>query len=288
MSVPPLAKRLRELWSNAERNGISQDECVAEEARQLDEFVAIWSRALLLPGDTDLVASILREIGQWRGIDDLEEVRQRCIAALADLKRHWQATVSAVDAPNVERYYDTADLCIEELMWWHTLQEDRSPLAYVAALELACDAHCQRYLDFGSGVGSGALLFESHGFEVTLADISSVMLAFCRQRFATRGRPASFLDLKSATLPAGRFDFITAMDVFEHLVDPAGTIDALDQALAPGGFIYGRFAADEDDDRPQHIVQDFSPVLERFNELGYDEVFHDDWLWGHLAFRKPR
>jgi hypothetical protein len=30
---------------------------------------------------------------------------------------------------------------------------------------------------------------------------------------------------KQSELPATAFDFITAMDVFEHLVDPAGTVD---------------------------------------------------------------
>lgn len=283
----PLATRLRELWSNAERNGLSREECIAEEARQLDECIAQWRHALLLPGETDLVRSTLREIGRWRGLDDLDAVRRRCTTALADLKRHWQSTVAAVDGPSVGRYYDTADLCIEELMWWHTLEDDRSPLAYVAALEVAAGAGARRHLDFGSGVGSGALLFHDHGFDVTLADVSSVLLAFCRQRFATRSRTATFLDLKQVELPAAHFDFITAMDVFEHLVDPVGTVDALDRSLEPGGIIYGRFAADEDDDRPQHIVRDFGPVLDRFRRLGFTEAFRDDWLWGHLAFRKP-
>ena len=50
-------------------------------------------RALLLPGETDLVRSTLTEIGQWRGIGELEEVRRRCTTSLADLKRHWQQTV---------------------------------------------------------------------------------------------------------------------------------------------------------------------------------------------------
>ena len=57
--------------------------------------------------------------------------------------------------------------------------------------------------------------------------------------------------------------------------------------LAPGGCVYGRFAADADADRPQHIVHDFGPVLDRFRALGFEEVFRDDWLWGHIAFRKP-
>ena len=143
------------------------------------------------------------------------------------------------------------------------------------------------YLDFGSGVGSGALLFRSNNFEVTLADISSVLLSFCKRRFNDRGRDATFIDLKQSKLPDNAFDFITAMDVFEHLVDPAATVDSLDRSMKPGGYVYGRFSADDDDhDRPQHIVHDFRPVFDRFAELGFRRVFEDDWLWGHQSFRK--
>jgi SAM-dependent methyltransferase len=287
MHSKPLAQRLRDLWEGAERNGLSQDACAAEEARLIEELATRWRAALLLPGESDFEHSTLLEIGRWRGIDDLAEVRRRCESSLGDLKEHWQALVPAVDAAHVERYYDTADRCIEELMWWHTLHDDRSPLAYVTALDLATTAGGRRYLDFGSGVGSGALLFDAHGFAVTLADISSVMLAFCRQRFATRGRAAQRVDLKERSLPDAAFDFVTAMDVFEHLVDPTGALDLLAHVLRPGGIIYGRFAAEDDHDRPQHIVHDFGPLLERFARLGFVEVFRDDWLWGHLAFRKP-
>jgi SAM-dependent methyltransferase len=171
-------------------------------------------------------------------------------------------------------------------MWWHTLADDNSPLAYVAALEFALSANCKSYLDFGSGVGSGALLFRSNGFDVTLADISGVMLSFCKYRFDTRGCAASFIDLKQSMLPPDAFDFITAMDVFEHLVNPVEAVDSLARCLKAGGYIYGRFHCEVDHERPQHIVQDFGPVFDRFHELGFKEVFRDDWLWGHQVFQK--
>ena len=171
-------------------------------------------------------------------------------------------------------------------MWWHTLVDDNSPLAYVVALEFASLVGCKTCLDFGSGVGSGALLFRSRGFDVTLADISRMMLSFCKYRFDARGLDASFINLKHSKLPANAFDFITAMDVFEHLVDPAGTVDLLHHCLKPGGYVYGRFASEIDPDRPEHIVQDFQPVFGRFAELGFQEVFRDEWLWGHQVFRK--
>jgi mycofactocin glycosyltransferase len=282
----PLPARVQDLWLTAKRLGTSSEQCAAEQKRELDECAAIWSRALMLPAMDGLVSSTLQEIGQWRGIDDLAIVRRRCEESLRSLKLRWEKTVQQVDTLRVQEYYDTADDCIEELMWWHTLTDDNSPLAYVAALEFASLNGCKTYLDFGSGVGSGALLFASNGFDVSLADISSVMLSFCRFRFELRKRRAMFIDLKESPLPDSAFDFITAMDVFEHLVDPVGTVDTLDRCLKPGGYVYGRFASDEDRERPQHIVQDFRPVFARFAELGFKEVFRDEWLWGHQVYQK--
>jgi len=281
-----LPVRLREMWNNAQRNNLSSDECARRQALELDEYTAIWTRALLLPRESDLVRSTLVEVGRWRGISDLELVRRGCEGALQSNKLDWERSVHQVEEHQVEMFYESANYYIDELMWWHTLAEDNSPLAYVAALEFALLTDCRTYLDFGSGVGSGALLFRNHGFDVTLADISSGMLAFCKERFSQRRRQANFLDLKNSTLPEIGFDFVTAMDVFEHLVDPLGAAESLYRCLRPGGYIYGRFSGDETEDRPQHIVRDFRPIFERFTELGLKEVFHEDWLWGHRVFQK--
>ena len=129
-------------------------------------------------------------------------------------------------------------------------------------------------------------LLARHGFDVTLGDISSPLLEFCRWRLTQRGLPATYLDLKSASLPPERFDLITAMDVFEHLADPVATVDSLWQALKPGGVLFGRFAAEPDAERPMHIVEDFEPTFARLRALGCVEVWRDEWLWGHQAFQK--
>jgi len=282
-----LPVRLRELWNDSQRNNWPADEWCRRQNQELNEFNAIWTRALLLPSESDLVHSTLVELGRWRGISDLELVRQVCENALHANKLDWQRRVDQKDVAQVEKYYDSADYYIDELMWWHTLTEDNSPLAYVAALEFALLAGCKNYLDFGSGVGSGALLFRQHGFDVTLGDISNRMLSFCEYRFRRRGLRAAFLNLGHARLPEATYEFITAMDVFEHLVDPVAAVEMLDRCLKPGGYVYGRFSGEEEEERPQHIVMDFQPVFARFASLGFNEVFRDDWLWGHQVFRKP-
>ena len=120
-----------------------------------------------------------------------------------------------------------------------------------------------------------------------LADVGIELLAYTRWRLAQRGLGATLVDAKTDALPTASVDFVTALDVLEHLVDPAAAIERIDAALRPGGFVFGRFHGEDDAQRPQHIVSDFTPTFERLRALGYTEAWRDDWLWGHQVFRKP-
>ncbi|MBI1779677.1 MAG: class I SAM-dependent methyltransferase [Proteobacteria bacterium] len=280
--------RLKARWLEVEANRLSKEAFLAEEADALARYRRLWNEALPLPGAESLEESILSEVARWRGTSDLALTRRRCEAALAALKARWLATVDAARSKEtIIAYYDQSQELIEELMWWHALIDDTSPLAYVAALDFARAHGCRDLLDFGSGVGAGAILFRPHCRIVALADVSSTLLAFCRWRLEARGMDAKLIDLKQAKLPARTYDFVTAMDVFEHLDDPASAIDAIDAALVPGGYIYGRFDCEpEDADRPQHILSDFVGVFEHFRRRGFTEVWKDEWFWGHQVFRK--
>lgn len=281
-----LPDQLKTLWQTVESKQLTSEDFVREEQRLLAEYRATWTEALLLPGQTTLETSILTEIGLYVQCQDLAEIQRRCDHAVAVLKGEWHEKVNQRDQQSVTHYYDTSQGIIYELMGWHTLRDDTTPLAYVTALHFAQQHGCCHYLDFGAGVGSGGLLFGRHNFAVTLADISSTLLNFSRWRLEQRQLPAFYLDLKTQPFAEQSVDFITAMDVFEHLLDPAATVDQLWATLKPGGFLFARLAADEDDDRPQHIVHDFTPALDRLRTLGFTEVWCDEWLWGHQVFQK--
>jgi hypothetical protein len=70
-------------------------------------------------------------------------------------------------------------------------------------------------------------------------------------------------------------------------VDPVQTIDHLWDALKPRGYFFARLASEVDENRPQHIIQDFKPTFDRLKKLGFVQVWQDDWLWGHVVFQKP-
>ena len=281
-----LPDQLKTLWQAVDQKQLTVDAFMSEQERLLTAYRQMWKQALRLEGHQDLPESLLAELGSYMGCADMAEIQRQCVQAVATLKGEWHEKVAPGDRQSIEQFYDASQATIYELMWWHTLCDDASPLAYVTALHFARQHGCQSYLDFGAGVGSGGILFARHGIEVTLADISSTLLSFSQWRFDMRRLPAAYIDLKVGRLPSSTFDLVTAMDVFEHLVDPMETVERLWDALKPGGFLYARISAESDEDRPQHIVQDFGPTFEHMRALGFVQVWQDEWLWGHQVFQK--
>lgn len=286
LAEQPVPTQLKALWAEVDSGTLSRETFLEREAELLRAYTGIWNEALALPGEDNLGQSLCKELGNLTGNEDLEDVKRRCQKAMLAMKADWESTVKPEDEKTVEEYYDKSEHYAYELMWWHSLEEDRSPLAYVAALHLALQNGCASALDFGAGVGTGSVLFARHGALVSLADISSTLLDFSKRRLAARGVPATYIDLKSEALPENAYDFITAMDVFEHIAEPEKTAETLANSLKPGGILFGRFAAEEDEERPSHIAKDFGPMFEKLRELGFTEIWKDEWLWGHQAFRK--
>ncbi len=282
-----LPDRLKALWNERPGN-LGTNECYELQKAWTAEYAGVWADALRRSDSADLTESICRELSELNDCDDLAEVERRCRGAVLEMKKEWDDAVRPDDADSITEYYDKSQAYSYELMWWHTLEEDNSPLGYVSALHLALLNGGNRFLDFGSGVGSGALLFAANGYEVSLADISSTLLDFAQRRLDKRGIAAQYIDTKTEALPDGAYDFITAMDVFEHIAEPEQTVEVLARALAPGGILFGRFSAEIDEDRPSHIALDFGPTFRRLEELGFRECWRDEWLWGHQAFQKPR
>lgn len=280
-----LPDRLREVWVEADAGRLSREAACAAQERLLDDYRTVWRDALLIDGEADLRTSLWREIAAYYDIDELAEVERRCASAVDTMRREWEEKIDPQQRASIESFYQNPPM-VYDLMGWHSLQNDTGPLAYVLGLEIARAHRVGTCLDFGSGVGSGALLFTRAGIRMMLADISTPLLKFAHWRFACRGLSAHFLDLNRAVLPTASFDMILAMDVFEHLADPVEAAEHLWRALRPSGLLFARIHAEEDASRPQHIVRDFSPTFARMEELGLVQTWQDTWLWGHQLFEK--
>ena len=281
-----LADQLKTLWQRVEAKKLFTEEFNIKHEHGLAEYRKVWSDALILDGQEDLQQSLLIELGCYMNCENLTEIERRCRRAVDNLATEWRDKVDPTDRMSIENFYNETEEEIYELMWWHTLSDDLSPLSYVTALKFAQRESCRSCLDFGSGVGSGSLLFVRNGLKVGLGDISSPLLEFSQWHFQLRRLPAAIFDLKKTDLPSHSFDMVTAMDVLEHLADPVEAVEKLSSVLRPGGFLFGRFSAEPNEDRPLHVVQDFEPSFRRLSELGFVQVWQDDWLWGHQVFQK--
>jgi hypothetical protein len=190
-----LPDKLKLLWQSVDEGRPTAEGFHREQERLMAECRRTWMHALLLEGFDDLEASIAFEIGLYTGSEDVEEVKRRCLDALSNIKAEWQRNVRDLSKESVERFYGDSRAMLYELMWWHTLTDDLSPLAYVNAMQFAEQHGCRDFLDFGSGVGSGGILFARNGFNVALADISSAALVFGSWRFERWNLSAVHIDL---------------------------------------------------------------------------------------------
>ncbi|MCX7790744.1 MAG: mycofactocin biosynthesis glycosyltransferase MftF, partial [Chloroflexaceae bacterium] len=109
-----------------------------------------------------------------------------------------------------------------------------------------------------------------HGLEVTLADVNPRLNEYARWRFARRSLPVRVIDLPPGPpdLPVAAFDFISAVDVFEHLPDPGATLTALATALRPGGALFIHLPGNVDPDHPMHLWRRPATLLRHLGAAG--------------------
>ena len=125
--------RLKALWAETKTGRLTSEQFYAQQQEWIRGYAEIWTDGLLLPGENDLKHSVCVELGKLEGCDDLAEIERRCRSAMLKLKDEWNVGFREGDAEFTLKYYDKSTHYTYDLMWWHTLAEDQSPLAYVAA-----------------------------------------------------------------------------------------------------------------------------------------------------------
>lgn len=225
-----------------------------------------WAEALILDPRTDLRANLVGELAEYLGEPE-EEVLERCRTGAGELAGAWSDAVPK-STEEVAAFYGRTDAYLYDLTWWHALAEDESALAGVEALEAALGHRARTVLDFGSGIGSLGLLMARHGLDVTLAEINPTLCDYARWRFDRRGLPARFLDAGLEALPEDAFDFVSAVDVLEHLPDPRAALRSLAAALRPGGTLFVHLPPEADGSRPMHLWHDPDALLRHLDEAG--------------------
>jgi mycofactocin glycosyltransferase len=221
----------------------------------INEHNLRWSRLLSLSGQGDLRSSLVTELSRYTGLPP-EEVDRRMCRGQEDLVNHWKRLVTDPTSTDQLVAFYNADLTeAYELASWHAGGAGAFPLKYLAALDFATRHRLRTVLDFGSGIGSGTILFAQGGFSVTYADIATPLLDFVSYRLESRGLGARQINLLEASPEQEAYDLICAYDVLEHIPDQLAAIRRLRSYLRPGGWLIANLFPEGSlkDEVPLHI-----------------------------------
>ncbi len=235
----------------------------------------IWYDSIRKTGLT-LEQTIAEEVAEYFG-ESVDHVIDYWYYSTEKLKDEWNALSPTTDE-EIINFYDSNITYIYELSYWHTLHMNLGLIENVRSLEKAINRPGRRYLDFGGGTGSNIILFSTHGFDCTLADISTSMLDFANWRFINRGIDCSIVDLKESLLPEEYYDFVTAVEVLEHVKNPVDIMQKIVKVTKPGGIIVAWVPFYADELRPMHLVNELSVADNFVSDLGLVEVWRDEQM----------
>jgi 2-polyprenyl-3-methyl-5-hydroxy-6-metoxy-1,4-benzoquinol methylase len=246
-----------------------------------------WQR-VLAPRTGSVRAELILELSEYLGLST-HAIEERFKNAAQRFTEEWRHRVTdATDEAAVIRFYNESQTEIFDLAQWHA--NDAIHLRSLVCLDLARQRPGRRLVDYGSGIGSDALVFAQEGFDVTLADVSSPLLSFASWRCERRGHRVKIVDLKSSRLPQRSYDVAICFDVLEHVLRPARTLRQINKAMATRGllFVHAPFGADPE--RPMHVVHE-DVITRRMRAIGFNwrgdlERECPDWLWAPRVYER--
>lgn len=103
-------------------------------------------------------------------------------------------------------------------------------------LELLMLENKKNLLEIGAGTGRDSLYFNDKGFSVKTIDLSSAMVALCREK----GLDAETMSFDQLDFPSDTFDGIWALNCLLHVPkkELASVLNGIKRVLKPGGIFF--------------------------------------------------
>ena len=236
---------------------------------------------ILAPRTGNMAQELTLELSEYLEAPEAHVERQLADAT-ANFTAEWRERVpDPNDERSVTRFYNESTTELFDLASWHA--NDRIHYRALMCAELAAARAGRQYLDYGSGIGSDALVFAAAGFNITLADVSEPLLAFARWRCERRGVSVRTVDLKRHRPALRTYDAVVCFDVLEHVHRPLRTLDVISRSMRSGGLLFVHAPFGDDPDRPMHVVHTdiITPRMRTvgFNWRGDLESSFPAWLW---------
>lgn len=232
-----------------------RDAWFSEEMKILRECVCFAGRS---PRD-----SVLTELAEYHN-ESIEESYRKCIAWEALSIEEWNSADRSTPE-GVQNFYDTTTSWRYDLGWYAYLQVTGHafPQAVAVGRFLRAQGAAGKLLDFGSGTGLNAQVFDRLGFEVTIADISKPLLDYAIWRNARYGADIRAINLNEEDLPEAAYDVVTAFDTLTCVTDFDDTARRLHGVLKPGGWLIANFDTRAEVDASAWHIQDNELDLDR-------------------------
>ena len=165
--------------------------------------------------------NLYQELSEYLG-KDLTLVEARC--QVANIEQAWRWSINKEWLENPLKGYREDDLYIFDLTHYQMRLQKVNVHEWLR--KMIKEYGWKAGLEYGGGIGEWTIVAMQEGVDMTFCEVSgSNTLGYARHRFQKHGvKPKIvFEDYKIEK----DFDFIIAMDVFEHMVDPKPVIKAV-------------------------------------------------------------
>ena len=266
---------------------LSEDWAFVERARQLGTKVYI-DQSIILQHMGEHAASVLDWQGPGLGTDtvtiSVPRANDELVATLADdlgtftgqsptttwtAMREGMAVVAQMWETwpqSEEKFYLNPQVGVGyalDLAWWHSHGG--------GGLEHASGLAGKRVLDYGSGIGTFALIAARDGAQVEAWEVNPWLREFTQFRAQQHGLNVTLLTDE----PTGQYDAIMCWHVLEHLSDPLQTLQKFRSMLSPNGVLIMQADFHSEDGHPMHHTMTEAEVAALLRSAGLVSVGED-------------